>query len=283
MGVALENARLFAETQRLLEETRQRASELGVINRIQEGLASKLDTQAIIDLVGDKVTEIFGSARWSVSDQAAGCFLPLVSPAPAGGRGGASGEGLVRSFCGQPLLFSTGGAVAGGISALLHGPAGKQVESILAVPMITGDQATGAISVQSYSPHAYNEGHIRLLSTLTASMGVSLQNAHLFAETERLLEESRQSAAELAIINSVSEAMSSQLDVGAIIRTVGDQVPGQLQAETATIQLYDPRNQPDQFPLHVRPRLCHIPADPLWQGTDHDGDPDTPAAAPDDA
>ena len=61
MGVALENARLFGETQRLLEETRQRASELGVINNIQDGLASKLDTQAIIELVGDKVTEIFAS------------------------------------------------------------------------------------------------------------------------------------------------------------------------------------------------------------------------------
>ena len=59
MGVALENARLFDETQRLLKETEQRAAELAIINSVQEGLASKLEMQAIYDLVGDKIREIF--------------------------------------------------------------------------------------------------------------------------------------------------------------------------------------------------------------------------------
>ena len=58
MGVALENARLFDETQRLLKETEQRAAELAIINSVQEGLASKLDMQAIYDLVGDKLSEV---------------------------------------------------------------------------------------------------------------------------------------------------------------------------------------------------------------------------------
>ena len=39
MGVALENARLFDETQRLLKETEQRNAELAVINSIQQGIA----------------------------------------------------------------------------------------------------------------------------------------------------------------------------------------------------------------------------------------------------
>src|SRR5205807_10563230 len=68
MGVALENARLFDETQRLLKETEQRAAELAVINRIQEGMAAELDFQAIIDLVGDKLREVFNTGdigiRW---------------------------------------------------------------------------------------------------------------------------------------------------------------------------------------------------------------------------
>ena len=62
MGVALENARLFDETQRLLKETEQRATELAVINRIQEGMAAELDFQAIVDLVGDKLREVFAPA-----------------------------------------------------------------------------------------------------------------------------------------------------------------------------------------------------------------------------
>ena len=59
MSVALENARLFDETQRLLKETEQRTAELAIINSVQQGLASKLDMQAIYDLVGDKIREIF--------------------------------------------------------------------------------------------------------------------------------------------------------------------------------------------------------------------------------
>ena len=66
MGVALENARLFDETQRLLKETEQRAAELAIINSVQEGLAAKLDFQAIIDLVGDKIREIFRSPDMSI-------------------------------------------------------------------------------------------------------------------------------------------------------------------------------------------------------------------------
>jgi len=66
--VALENARLFDETQRLLKETEQRAAELAVINSIQEGMAAELDFQAIIDLVGDKLREVFKTGdigiRW---------------------------------------------------------------------------------------------------------------------------------------------------------------------------------------------------------------------------
>ena len=37
----------------------QRNAELAIINSIQQGLASKLELQAIIDLVGEKIGEIF--------------------------------------------------------------------------------------------------------------------------------------------------------------------------------------------------------------------------------
>ena len=75
MGVALENARLFDETQRLLKETEQRAAELAVINSIQQGVAAKLDFQAIVDLVGDKLREVFRIGRHR---------HPLVRPCEAG-------------------------------------------------------------------------------------------------------------------------------------------------------------------------------------------------------
>ena len=52
LSVALENARLF-------EETRQRNAELALINDVQRGLAENLEMQAMYDLVGDRLHEIF--------------------------------------------------------------------------------------------------------------------------------------------------------------------------------------------------------------------------------
>ena len=61
MSVALENARLFDETNRLLKETEQRTAELSVINSVQEGLAKELDMQGIYNLVGDRVQKLFNA------------------------------------------------------------------------------------------------------------------------------------------------------------------------------------------------------------------------------
>ena len=59
MGVALENARLFDETKRLLAEADQRAAELAVINEIGTALAKQLDFDEICELVGERVRGIF--------------------------------------------------------------------------------------------------------------------------------------------------------------------------------------------------------------------------------
>ena len=59
MGVALENARLFDETKRLLTETNERASELSVINEIGTALAEQLSSNSIIELVGRRIADIF--------------------------------------------------------------------------------------------------------------------------------------------------------------------------------------------------------------------------------
>ena len=60
MGTALENARLFDETQRLLKETEQRATPSWRSSTASSrAWRLELDFQAIVDLVGDKLREVF--------------------------------------------------------------------------------------------------------------------------------------------------------------------------------------------------------------------------------
>ena len=58
--------------------------------------------------------------------------------------------------------------------------------------------------------NAFSESDVRLLETLSNSMSVALENARLFDETSRLLKETEQRTAELAVINSVQEGLARE-------------------------------------------------------------------------
>ena len=54
-AIAVENVRLFKETQRLLKETEERNAELTIINSVQAGLVAQVEMQGIYDLVGEEI------------------------------------------------------------------------------------------------------------------------------------------------------------------------------------------------------------------------------------
>jgi GAF domain-containing protein/CheY-like chemotaxis protein len=255
MGVALENARLFDETQRLLKETEQRAAELAVINSIQRGMAEKLDFQAIVDLVGDKLREVFRTGdlgiRWYdektnlvhyLYEYEHGVRLDF-SPREPVARG--IWEQMVRTR--QPVVFNTraeqialGGGQLPGTDASL---------SSLSVPIVGSDRMLGTILIEDYErEHAFGESQVRLLSTVAASMGVALENARLFDETQRLFKQSEQRAAELAIINSVQAALAAELNIQGIYDAVGDKIREIFDNRDVQIRIYDPGTNLVHYP-----------------------------------
>src|SRR5438045_4883140 len=91
-------------------------------------------------------------------------------------------------------------------------------KSMLFVPLVVSGKATGVISLQNVDrPHAFTESDQQLLETLAASLSVALENA-------RLVHETRQRNAELALINSVQEALAGELEMQAIYDVVGDKI-----------------------------------------------------------
>ena len=66
MASALENARLFDETRRLLTEADARNVELAVINEIGEALARQLDFQASVEMVGERLRAKFHAQSISI-------------------------------------------------------------------------------------------------------------------------------------------------------------------------------------------------------------------------
>ncbi len=246
MSAALENARLFAETQRLLKETEQRNAELAVINSIQHGMAGSLDFRGIVELVGDKLREVFRSddltIKWFDAQTQTNEDLYCREhgqPLPLLRRNVVPGGAMDRLLNRREVLVAGTRAEMDAQGFILH-PGTDASLALMAVPIITADRVVGAIIIESFErQHAFAESDVRLLQTVAAAMGVALQSARLFAETQRLLKETEQRAAELAIINSVQEGLAAKLDMQAIYDLVGDKIRDIFDAQVVLIGSFD--------------------------------------------
>ncbi|MDI4635111.1 GAF domain-containing protein [Pelomonas sp. V22] len=246
MGVALLGARSFDETQRLLRETEQRNAELAIINSVQAGLVAKMDMQAIYDLVGDKIRDIFDAQVVDIGllDPAAGLLhFPYIIER---GQRFPDEPMVVRGFrkhvmeARDPILVPVHSE---SVNQQYDNPnviAGETARSSLFVPMVVGDQAKGVISLQNLDrEHAFGEADLRLLQTLANSMSVALENARLFDETQRLLKETEQRNAELAVINSIQQGIAGSLDFQGIVDLVGETLRRVLGSEDIAIRWFD--------------------------------------------
>jgi GAF domain-containing protein/CheY-like chemotaxis protein len=266
MGVALENARLFDETKRLLNESNERTAELAVINEIGAALAQQLEFQAIVDLVGERVRGMFEPhAMFVALFDAPSNKIRFPYAWDEGARMDRSevdlGDGLTTRIITtrRPVrVGSDADAVAMGAIAL----GGSATESFLGVPITSGDRVIGAIALEQLETDAFSESDERVLSTLASSMGVALENARLFDETNRLLTETNERAAELALINDVQRGLAERLDIQAMYDLVGDKIREIFDAQVVDIGIFDDEAGVIRFPYTIE-RGVRLPDEPV--------------------
>ncbi|HEX9018105.1 MAG TPA: GAF domain-containing protein, partial [Anaerolineaceae bacterium] len=119
-------------------------------------------------------------------------------------------------------------------------------QSWLGVPILVGEQTIGEIDVQSFSPNAFRESHATLLSTLSTSIGVAIENARLFSETQRRM-------GELTMLSEVGHALSSTLKFDELLQLIYEQTSRVLFAENMYIALYDPAIEEVEFVFSHNP------------------------------
>jgi GAF domain-containing protein/DNA-binding response OmpR family regulator len=253
------------ERTRLIDETRQRNAELALINDVQRGLAMNLDMQAMYDLVGDRLQEIFDAQVVDIGilDESAGLIHFPYSiekgirfpDEPIGVIGFRKHVLETR----EPLLF---GAITPEIVESYGQPLviqGEPAKSSLFVPLVVGGRATGVISLQNVDrEHAFDDADLRLLTTLAGSLSVALENARLFEET-------RQRNAELALINDVQHGLAENLEMQAMYDLVGDRIHEIFDAQVVNISVLDESHGLVSFPyiLEKGERLTAEPTEPI--------------------
>jgi len=242
MSVALESARLFDETQRLLKETEERNTELAVINAIQRGVGAELNFQTIIDMVGDQLREVLQNGdigiRWYDYENELVHYLYeyehgerlTIPPAPS-----RLGWEVITSRR-EPVVRNTADEVAA--AGILPGT--DTAKSNAYISIIGSNRVIGSIVVENFErEYAFSDSDVRMLTTVASSMGVALENARLFDETQHLLKETEQRNAELAIVNSVQLGLASKLDMQAIFELVGEKIRSIFDAQVTIIATYE--------------------------------------------
>lgn len=184
IGLALDNARLFTETQR-------RVTELDALNQISQAVTTELALDPLLDLIGDQVRSIFevDNVYIALYERASGRIeLPYfvndgervqVEPIEFG-------EGITSHIIRtrEPLVINRDtDAVMAQLGAKTYGNSAK---SYLGVPVIVGEDVIGVISIQSSQREGmFDQANVRLMETIAATVGAAIQNAQLYGAMQQ--------------------------------------------------------------------------------------------------
>ena len=256
-SISLENTRLYQSTVRTAEQ-------LEILNQASSEISSSLDPEEVyvyihkaakklmpveafvIALLDKEAQEIEGVYLIDGDERSPNQRIPL-------GRG-LSGQVIST---GEPLIVR-GEEEATTLGGITYGALGTPL-SIVAVPMLLGNETIGMLSAQSYQQNVYSQDDLQVLGTLANQATVAIQNGRLFAETQRLAEELEERVVErtaqlqheqqntetlLRILMEVSSSLDLDRALNRTLALLNDAIG----AEQGTIMLL----HPDDNKLHFR-------------------------------
>ena len=232
---------IWVLTQRLRAMRRdleKRLRELRTLNKVGQTIATSLELDILLNTIYHQVSQLMDAAHFyialydAVSDV---LTFPLVFENGERKRysGRRARNGLTEYVIHQrrPILIQdqTEHIIANlGLEVI-----GQPALSWLGVPLIVGDKVSGVITVQSFTrSYAYDERDMELLSTLAVQAAIALENAQLYGQMRRR-------TAELALLNTVSTAVSSTLDLDQVLQIVVTSIMPIIVCQKAALYLLD--------------------------------------------
>ena len=230
-ATAIQKAQLF-------EETEARAEELAVINQVAETVARQIDQQELLKAVHEQIQRIMTVDAFFVAlydAQAETLSYPYaydndqVYQLPPSKPSKKNFSYQVFQT-GKPILINrtqdeidklTGKRE---ISSML-GDTQRISASLIFVPLLTGTQTLGILSIQAYQLNAYNQSNIDLLSSIAHHLAVALENT-------RLLTETRQTAEREHVLREISTTINTAMDAESVLQTAAREIGRALGLET---------------------------------------------------
>jgi GAF domain-containing protein len=250
-AVALEHARLYAETARRLAETRSLLEVTTVLN-------STLETRKLLEQVAMTIARVCGIERCTIDLIVDGRASPLTSQF----ADGHTEPELWRQFVSQPpydprsipayarALETRAPVVVDDASdATLIPPQWVDtcgVGGSLVVPLLRHDAVIGFMHLDVLRRRGrFEPWQVSLAAAIGAQLALAIENSRLFSDNQRRLEE-------LALLHELSQAVTGQLDRAALVEVIYRQLARVLDAPTGGIFAYDERRQEFEALLRMR-------------------------------
>ena len=217
--IAIENVRLFNELKESLEQQTATSEILGVI------ASSPTDIQPVLDVVAENAAKLC-EAKDALIYRVDGDTLQQVAvygPMPAGPpqpftRGTPTGRAIL-----DRKTIHVHDMTAEVETEFAQAKTRQQVtgtRTMLATPLLREGIAIGAIGIRRLEVQPFTEKQIALLETFADQAVIAIENVRLFQELETRTRELAESVGELRALGSVSQAVSSTLDLETVLATI---------------------------------------------------------------
>lgn len=199
-AVALENARLYQESLDRARELDQRSRRLEMLNRLSTALSGSLDQERVLEIAVEEISQAVpcSAALAALFDASGGVHLQAEAPRIAAHLPLILPENPLFERLRQTLgAFNTddvGREVE--LAPLADFLAQRQAQSLLVLPLATGNTAHGLLLLTSERRQRFSPEEVDLVRTIANQASIALQNALLFAETRHLSQELEQRVVE---------------------------------------------------------------------------------------
>jgi len=233
-AIAIDNARLYREAESQAEHMRA-VAELG------RALVSTFEVDRILEMVTAQARESLGMREVGLCLEGpeTGRLRFVLGPAVADGvvwgHELSPGEGVAGLALAQGRPVWTADILADPAIQLRPETRARLAElgsrAVLAVPLVRG-RPFGALVVHREVGHRFDDREVGHLSMFASQVAVAVQNARLYAETRRRLEETR-------ALLEVEEILNSPLDPGRRLKEVAIRIAQVCRADRCTIERWD--------------------------------------------